>query len=340
MAGMVWLGVVLTCTMLASTPAHPQGSAVPMGAYSGLDFNLQGIVCNSRYCSHRLYGLRWAMNTTGESVIWQHNDTRHLKIGYIPLNKHLQQKDLLSSISGSVKGAANPLALSRGYYFKYCDSASHTCEYLGDREYYTIADLESLFIPVLEVRRAFPVDIAGKLIERRNRIVLTALAVVGGFMVTQMTLSGIIKGLSKNVLEVLKKIFGGRLSPKQVLAGIKSTLQAGADKTHPNFIQSLNRALPRLTGYTIMAIAGWNNLKAWGWFGSESFKANYYAQNVKIPLLMSIPDMFVTSRKDKLSITTLRDAFDSALRGEIGEFAASYQEKHADTARSGESDDD
>ena len=324
---------MFTYLVLTSAPTQAQGTAMPVGMHSGLDFDLQGIVCNSRYCSHRLYGLRWAMNTTGESVIWQHNDTRFLKIGYITLNKHLKQKNLLLSTWGRVKDAANPLALSRGYYFKYCDASSHTCEYLGDREYYTVADLERLFMPVMEVRQAFPVDIAGKLIERRNRIVVTALAVVGGFMVSKMTLSGVVRGLSEGVWEVLKKVFGGKLSAKRMLSAFKETLQAGANGDNLwKPLHSVNRALPRLTGYTIMTIAGWHNVKAWGWFSSESFKAKYYANNVKIPLLMSIPDMFVTSRKDKISIETLRDAFDSALHGDIGEFVAAYKEQQSSTA--------
>ena len=319
--------VGFTYLLLASAPVQAQGAAIPR--HSGLDFDLQGIVCNSRYCSHRLYGLRWAMNTTGESIIWQHNDTRFLKIGYITLNAHLKQKNLLLSSWARIKDAANPLALSRGYYFKYCDSASHTCEYLGDREYYTVADLERLFVPVMEVRQSFPVDIAGKLVERRNRIILTALAVVGGFMVSKMTLSGVIKGLTEGLWEVLKKIFGGKISAKRAVKAFKDILQDSSDAKLWKPLRSVNRAVPRLTGYTIMAIAGWDNIEAWGWFSSESFKAKYYAKNVKMPLLMSIPDMFVTSRKDKISIETLRDAFDSALRGEIGEFVASYQEQQS-----------
>ena len=296
------------------------------GMFSGMDFNMQGIVCNHRYCSHRLYGLRWATNTTGESIIWQHQDTRFIKIGYITLNNHLKQKNLLASTWGRIKDKANPLALSRGYYFKYCDAASHTCEYLGDREYYTVTDLERLFVPVLEVRQAFPVDIAGKLIDRRNRIIVTALAVVGGFLISKMTLSGIIKGLSEGLWEVLKKIFGGKLSAKRIVVAFQEVLQGRPADDLWKPLQSVNRSLPRLTGYAIMGVAGWRNIEAWGWFSSESFKATYYAKNVKMPLLMSVPDMFVTSRKDKISIETLRDAFDSALRGEIGEFVATYKE--------------
>lgn len=318
---------VFTYLILTNASTYAQGTTIPMGLHSGMDFDLQGIVCNSRYCSHRLYGLRWATNTTGESIIWQHNDTRFLKIGYITLNKHLKQKNLLLSSWGRIKDTANPLALSRGYYFKYCDSASHTCEHLGDRDYYTLSDLERLFIPVLEVRQAFPVDIAGKLIERRNRIIVSALAIVGGFMVSKMTVSGIIKGLTEGLWQVLKKVFGGKLSPAGMVKAFKEILQSNPDDKLWKPIKSVNRALPRLAGYTIMAISGWRNIEAWGWFSSESFKAKYYANNVKMPLLMSIPDMFVTSRKDKISIETLRDAFDSALRGEIGEFVASYKKQ-------------
>ena len=314
---------VLGYLLLASTQMYGVAGA---SRNASLDFDLQGIVCNSRYCAHRLYGLRWAMNTTGESIIWQHNDTRFLKIGYITLNKHLKQKNLLLSTWGRIKDAANPLALSRGYYFKYCDSTSHTCEYLGDRDYYTVADLERLFMPVMEVRQSFPVDIAGKLIERRNRIIVTALAVVGGFLVSKMTLSGVIKGLTEGVWEVLKKIFGGKLSARRIVTAFKEVLQSPDDKLWKP-LQSVNRALPRLTGYSIMAVAGWHNVKAWGWFSSESFKAEYFAKNVKIPLLMSIPDMFVANRKEEISIETLRDAFDHALRGEIGEFIDSYQKQ-------------
>lgn len=330
---------VFTYLVLTGSATHAQMSGMQMGMLSGLDFNSQGIVCNNRYCSHRLYGLRWAMNTTGESVIWQHNDTRFLKIGYITLNKHLKQKNLLLSSWGRIKDAANPLALSRGYYFKYCDSSSHACEYLGDRDYYTVADLERLFVPVLEVRQVFPVDIAGKLIDRRNRIIVTSLAVVGGFLVSKMTLSGAIRGLTEGLWEVSKKIFGGKLSARRIAHAFKETLQAPSDKMLWKNLEPVDRALPRVVGYAIMGIAGWHNIEAWGWFSSESFKAKYYAKNVKMPMLMSIPDMFVTSRKDKLSIETLRDAFDSALRGEIGEFVASYQEKR-DNAEEVEQDEE
>ena len=332
---------VFTYLVLTGSATYAQMSSMQMGMLPGLDFNSQGIVCNNRYCSHRLYGLRWAMNTTGESIIWQHNDTRFLKIGYITLNKHLKQKNLLLSSWGQIKDAANPLALSRGYYFKYCDASSHACEYLGDRDYYTVADLERLFVPVLEVRQVFPVDIAGKLIDRRNRIIVTSLAVVGGFLVSKMTLSGVIRGLTEGLWEVSKKIFGGKLSARRIAHAFKETLQAPSDKMLWKNLESVNRALPRIVGYAIMGIAGWHNIEAWGWFSPESFKAKYYAKNVKMPMLMSIPDMFVTSRKDKLSIETLRDAFDSALRGEIGEFAASYQEKqdNAEVEQDEESDD-
>ena len=322
----VFAAVFLAYWLLTSAQAH---GVTGVGRSASLDFDLQGIVCNSRYCAHRLYGLRWAMNTTGESIIWQHNDTRFLKIGYITLNKHLKQKNLLLSTWGRIKDAANPLALSRGYYFKYCDSTTHTCEYLGDRDYYTVADLERLFMPVIEVRQSFPVDIAGKLIERRNRIIVTALAVVGGFMVSKMTLSGVIKGLTEGVWEVSKKIFSGKLSARRIMTAFKDILATKPDDKLWKPLQSVNRALPRLTGYTIMAIAGWHNIDAWGWFSSESFKAEYYAKNVKIPLLMSIPDMFVADRKEEISIETLRDAFDHALRGEIGEFIDSYQKQSA-----------
>ena len=335
---------VFTYLVLTSSAAHAQAMGMQAGImFPGIDFNSQGIVCNNRYCSHRLYGLRWATNTTGESIIWQHQDTRFIKIGYITLNNHLKQKNLLASTWGRIKDKANPLALSRGYYFKYCDSASHTCEYLGDREYYTVTDLERLFVPVLEVRRVFPVDIAGKLIERRNRIIVTALAVVGGFFVSKMTLSGIIKGFTDGLWEVLKKVFGGKLSAKNLVKAFKETLQAEATVNSLwKPLQSVNRALPRLTGYAIMGVAGWHNIEAWGWFSSESFKAKYYSKNVKMPLLMSVPDMFVTSRKDKISIETLRDAFDSALRGEIGEFVATYKEEQGseEVEQDEESDED
>ncbi len=333
---------VFTYLVLTSSATHAQEMGMQTGLFPGLDFNSQGIVCNNRYCSHRLYGLRWAMNTTGESVIWQHNSTQFLKVGYITLNKRLKQDNLLLSTWGRVKDAANPLALSRGYYFKYCDSASHTCEYLGDRDYYTVADLEALFVPVLEVRQAFPVDIAGKLIERRNRIIITSLAVVGGFLVSKMTLTGVIKGVSKGLWQVLKKVFSKPFSLSEMKEAFKTTLATAPDKDSWKFIQAANQALPRITGYAIMAIAGWRNVEAWGWFSSESFKAEYYAKNVKMPLLMSIPDMFVTSRKDKIGIETLRDAFDSALRGEIGEFAATYKEKlgSAEAEQDEESDED
>ena len=336
---------VFAYLVLTSSAAHAQVMGMQAGMFPGIDFNSQGIVCNNRYCSHRLYGLRWATNTTGESIIWQHQDTRFIKIGYITLNNHLKQKNLFASTWGRVKNAANPLALSRGYYFKYCDSASHTCEYLGDREYYTVTDLERLFVPVLEVRQAFPVDIAGNLIERRNRIIVTALAVVGGFLVSKMTLLGVFKGLTDGLWEVLKKIFGGKLSAKRMVVAFKKTLK-DSDEDSLNLLwkplQSVNSALPRLTGYAIMGVAGWHNIEAWGWFSSESFKAKYYANNVKMPLMMSVPDMFVTSRKDKISIETLRDAFDSALRGEIGEFVATYKEEQGseEVEQDEESDED
>ena len=328
--------VVMTIYCLSaaggSLPATGSGQIATMpGMFPGIDFNSQGLVCNNRYCAYRRYGLRWAMNTTGESIIWQHQDTRFIKIGYITLNEHLKQKNAAAAAWGTVKSKANPLSLARGYYFKYCDAVSHTCEYLGDRQYYTVSTLERLFVPVLEVRQSFPVDQAGKLVERRNRIVLTALGVAAGFFVSKLTISGVIHGLSKGVWTTLKAIFDQGLKPKEIAKAWRDLVGAPLDGKF-KVLESIDHALPRAIGYVMMGIAGWNHIKAWGWFSSESYIANYYAGNVKMPLFMSVPDMFVANRKEKVSIETLRDAFDMALKGEMGTFVSTYKESQAGKA--------
>ena len=322
---------IFAVTLLTGGGENAQANegSLPTGMYPGMDYDSQGIVCNNRYCSYRRYGLRWAMNTTGESIVWQHQDTRFIKIGYITLNEHLKKnKNLFAVIWGSLKNKVNPLAISRGYYFKYCDAASQTCEYLGEQKYYSTSDLARLFVPVMEVRRAFPVEIAGNLIERRNRIVLTALAVAGGFLVSRLTITGIAKGGIKTAWNAVQEIVAKKGSKRAAFDAVKdATKTADPD----NVWSALNSALPRVVGYYIMAIAGWQHLKSWGWFSSESYVAKYYASNASIPLFMAVPDMFVASRKDKIGIETLRSAFDHALRGEIGEFVADYKEKHVHT---------
>ena len=319
----------VTLLTVGDQNAQASASSLPVGMHPGMDFDSQGIVCNNRYCSYRRYGLRWAMNTTGESVVWQHQDTRFIKIGYITLNEHLKKnKNLFAAMWGGLKNKVNPLAVSRGYYFKYCDAASQTCEYLGGQKYYSTYDLARLFVPVMEVRRGFPVEIAGNLIERRNRIVLTALAVAGGFLISKLTITGIAKGGLKTLWTTAKEVVAKKGSKKEVIDAAKDA----AKTADPNsMLSALDSAVPRVVGYYIMAIAGWQHLKSWGWFSSESYVAKYYAANANMPLFMSVPDMFVASRKEKISIETLRAAFDHALQGKIGEFVADYKEKHAHT---------
>ena len=328
MFGSIFLAIFAGVLLTGSTQAN--ASSVPMGMYPGMDFDTQGVVCNNRYCSYRRYGLHWAMNTTGESIVWQHQDTRFIKIGYITLNEHLKKnKNLFAAMWGGIKNKVNPLAVSRGYYFKYCDAASQTCEYLGGQKYYSTSDLARLFVPVMEVRRGFPVEIAGNLIERRNRIVVTALAVAGGFLITKLTITGIAQGGIKTAWNVVKEVVAKKGSGKEAIAAAKDAAKTADDPT--GLLAALDTAVPRVVGYYIMAIAGWKHLKSWGWFSSESYVAKYYAMNSSMPLFMSVPDMFVASRREKIGIETLRSAFDHALRGEIGEFVADYKEKHAHT---------
>ena len=331
MSKFMFLAILAGVLLTGGTAAANTGTgSLPMSMHPGMDFDLQGVVCNNRYCSYRRYGLRWAMNTTGESIVWQHQDTRFIKIGYITLNEHLKKhKNLFAAMWGGIKNKVNPLAVSRGYYFKYCDAASQTCEYLGGQKYYSTSDLARLFVPVMEVRRGFPVEIAGNLIERRNRIVVTALAVAGGFLITKLTITGIAKGGIKTAWNVAKELIGKKGSGKEVLAAAKAAAKTADDSR--GLIAALDSAVPRVVGYYIMAIAGWQHLKSWGWFSSESYVAKYYADNAHMPLFMAVPDMFVASRKEKIGIETLRSAFDHALRGEIGAFVADYQEKHAHT---------
>ena len=40
---------------------------------------------------------------------------------------------------------------------------------------------------------------------------------------------------------------------------------------------------------------------------------------------MAIPDMLVTNRREKLSISTIAEVFDATLRGQLNEFVANYR---------------
>lgn len=303
--------------------AEAQISGGP-GMFPMADYNLQGIVCNNRYCSYHKYGLRWALSTMGESVIWQHKETKFIKIGFITLNAHKAEKNLLARLISTLKSEANSLATARGYYFKYCDAVTHACTYLGNKKYYTVHELERLFIPVMETRQAFPIDVAGKLIERRNKIVLTFAGMLASlYVATKMTFTGTVSGTLKTVWESLSAIFTGKAKKLTKAAeGMRKMIESAP----PNATR-LNRLLPKIAGTVGFIYFAYHNVKSWELFSPEAYIANYYAKNVKMPLLMSIPDMFVADRKEKLSIETIREAFDLTLKGELGKFIADYQTK-------------
>ena len=86
--------------------------------------------------------------------------------------------------------------------------------------------------------------------------------------------------------------------------------------------------MPKIAGTAGFIFFAYQNIKSWKLFSPEAYIANYYAKNNKMPLLMSIPDMFVPNRKEKVSIETMKEAFDLTLKGELGKFIADYQEEH------------
>lgn len=318
------LGVALFwCALTANGEGAHQYGGLPMGMSSSMDYNLQGTVCNNRYCSYRRYGLHWAMNTTGESIVWDHKNTRFIKIGFALLNED-KDKNIIQSMFAKLKNEANPLAMRKGYYFKYCDAANQTCEYLGDRQYHTMADLEKLLLPVMEVRQNFPVDIAGKMIDRRNKILLTFGGMIGGFYITKLTITGVVSAAANGLIQTLKVISGNKANVESLRSAFSKLTPSPEDSGR---LRRINHLLPRIAGIALIGFSLWHNIAAWDMFSPASFVADYYAKNVKMPLFMAVPDMFVTTRREKVSIETLRDAFDMTLKGGLSEFIAAYKEK-------------
>ena len=312
--------VTLLAVILLSARSDASGDMFRTGMYPLEDYNLQGIVCNNRYCAFKKYGLRWAMTTTGEALIWQHKSTKYLKIGFTTVDEHDKRIDPLRWIIAAFRNETNRLLTTRGYYFKYCDSATQDCQYLGDKEFYTVGDFNKLFVPVLETRRSFPVDVAAKQIERRNKIYLAVAGIVASFHVlTNMTLTRFVAG-AKNILDGIISLFwreDSRRGVKETSEGVGKWLKSGGGR--------YNRLVPKVIGVVGLGYFSYQMIKSWRVFSPEAYLAEYYNKPYKVPLFMAIPDMLVTNRREKLSISTIAEVFDATLRGRLNDFIASYQ---------------
>lgn len=317
---MFFLSVVLSSSWAG---AYVSELPIPDETYPGID-RYHGIVCSKNYCTYRRFGLRWAISEYGESTIWKNDTTRYIKIGLAYVADSKAKGNFVTNMFSNIRVRVNPLLLKKGYYFKYCDAVTKVCERLGNKEYYTASELEKLFIPVMETRRTVPVDIAGKAVERRNDIVLAFLGIAGSsFMALRMNFTGTITAAFKTLGSFLAAVLTGRVSEAKEIG--KTLWKATDPGDAASFFDQLNRAPLKVLGAAGIVYFSYRLIKSWRLFSSGSYAAGYYTKSVKVPLFMSIPDMYVKSRQEKLSIETIKESIDSALKGELGEFISTYE---------------
>ena len=305
--------------LLALLDANQLFANVDQKEYSILN---KYVHCHERYCSYSKFGLRWALNSYGEAVIWQFKKPYYIKISNHIIPPEYMNKSFLGEAGYVVRGWLNPLKIKRGYRFRYCDATTRTCNDIGSKTYYTAGSLAKLGIPFFEHRKFLPSEKKGELIDRRNKILLSALGLGGSILLTQMTLTGIVKKAFGAVEWVAKSIYDGSPDAKKLTDSIRHV----STKEIPTK-SNVNRLLPRVAGIVGVAFFGLMHVKSWQLFSSSALRNHLYRVNAKAPIILSVPSMLASDENDHIEIEQLRDVFAAILQGDLGNFIDNHAQQ-------------
>ena len=260
-------------------------------------------ICNERYCSYYRYGLRWSLSGIGEGIIWQYKRTEYIKISNVAMP---QDKNIASSILEKIGLQFDPLKQARAYRFQYCSAATKTCTSIGKQDYYTSGQLEKLSVPMIETKRAMPIGERQRLVDRHNKLLVSAAGLAGSLYAMTLTLTGVIKSATDGLTKMAKWLYKGKID-----ADAKFLTPASGNPSR------LNKVIPRVAG--ALGVVYFGVMLAKTWYPLRH-TTKYYQSTFKTPYLMAIPGMLTDGYEDKVDIELVRDALDAFLRGGVAEF--------------------